>query len=134
MAFLPWDEKYSINVKIDSQHKKLIDLINGLHDAMKVGKSKDVMSKILQGLIDYTDYHFSTEEKFMTKYSYPEYPQHKSEHERFVEKVLDFQKRFNAGSLTLSMEVLGFLKDWLSNHILVTDKKYGPFFNEKGFK
>jgi hemerythrin len=32
--------------EIDTQHKKLIDMINKLYDAMKVGKSKDVMGEI----------------------------------------------------------------------------------------
>lgn len=130
-----WDPKYSVNVaEIDQQHIRLFDLINDLHDAMTVGKSRDVMARILQGLIDYTDYHFSMEERYMSLYGYPEYLQHRSEHRRFVEKVLDFQRSLNDGSLSLSLDVMKFLTHWLSDHILVNDKRYGPLFNEKGLK
>ncbi len=130
-----WSQKYSVNVKeIDQQHIRLFDLINDLHDAMKVGKSQRVMADILQGLIDYTDYHFSTEEKYMTLYGFPDYLQHRSEHRNFVAKVQGFHSSFKAGSLSLSLDIMHFLKDWLSNHILVKDKVYGSFFNQKGLE
>jgi hemerythrin len=32
----------------------------------------------------------------------------------------------------ISVSVLHFLNDWVSNHIKKTDMHYGPFFNEKG--
>ena len=32
----------------------------------------------------------------------------------------------------MTVEVMNFLKDWLSNHIQTSDKKYGPFLNSKG--
>lgn len=133
MAYLAWDEKYSVGVKeIDSQHQKLIELINELHEAMKLGKGKDIMSQVLQSLIDYTATHFGTEEKYMTAFKYPQFSSHKLEHEKFVKKVLDFQKDYNSGKLALTLDVMAFLKDWLVSHIQGTDKKFGPFFNEKG--
>lgn len=133
MAFLTWDEKYSVNVKeIDAQHKKLVEMVNGLHDAMKLGKGKDIMTQVLQDLINYAGSHFATEEKYMTKFNYPAYLQHKSEHEKFVKQVLDFQNQYNSGQVAITLEVMNFLKEWLVNHILGTDKRFGPFFNENG--
>ena len=130
-----WDQKYSVNVReIDQQHMKLFELINELHEAMRVGQGREVMSQTLQGLVDYTKYHFSTEERYMTLYGYPEYANHKSEHRVFVDKVLEFQREFESGSLLLSLEVMDFLKNWLSRHILVNDKKYAPLFNDKGLR
>ena len=64
MALMVWDNSFSVNVKeIDAQHQKLIALINDLHDAMKTGKAKDVLGKILSDLTDYTVYHFGNEER-----------------------------------------------------------------------
>ncbi|MDA8212497.1 MAG: bacteriohemerythrin [Clostridia bacterium] len=135
MAMFAWDEKYSVNVKeFNDHHKKLIDLINELHDGMKVGKGKEIMSTMLKKLIDYTQFHFSTEEKYLTRYAYPEYQLHKAQHDQFVNKVLKFQQDFEKGNILASMDVMNFLKDWLVNHILVIDKKYVPFLNEKGVK
>lgn len=133
MSLIAWEEKYSVNVKeIDDQHKKLVQLVNELHDAMLVGKGKQITSKVLQSLIDYTAHHFATEEKYMTKFNYPAYPQHKAEHDNLVKQVLDFQDKFNNGQAVISLDLMKFLKDWLINHILGTDKKFGPFFNAKG--
>ncbi len=133
MAYLTWDEKYSVNVKeIDAQHKRLVEMINELHEAMKQGKGKDTMTAVLKNLVDYAATHFATEEKYMTKFSYPQYPTHKVEHDKFVRQVLDFQDDFNSGKVAITLEVMNFLKDWLVKHILGTDKKFGPFFNEHG--
>lgn len=135
MALFTWNQNYSVNVvELDQQHKKLIDMLNELHGAMLTGKSKDVLSKILDGLIDYTGYHFTNEEKYMNQYNYPEYQLHKLEHDKLVKQVLDFQSDFRSGKIGISVQIMNFLKEWLMNHILGTDKKYGPFFNEKGLR
>lgn len=109
-------------------------MINELHEAMRAGRGREVMSEILQGLVDYTKYHFSTEERYMALHGYPEYQHHRSEHKIFVDKVMEFQRELDSGSLLLSLDVMDFLKNWLSNHILVKDKKYAPFFNERGLR
>lgn len=133
MAYFIWDDKYSVGVKeIDAQHKKLVDLVNELHEAMKQGKGKEMLSKVLDSLINYTASHFATEEKYMTKFNYPQYPTHKAEHEKLVKKVLSLQSDFNTGKAVLTLDIMNFLKDWLVNHIQGTDKKYGPFLNQNG--
>jgi len=76
--------------------------------------------------------HFSTEENYMQQWNFPQTDAHKLEHKAFVEQVAQFQKDFQAGKAALSVQVLKFLKDWVSNHIKETDKNYGPFFNSHG--
>ena len=54
MALLNWDSSLSVNVaEIDKQHKKLINMINELNEAMKRGEGKNVIEKtlILQGFL-----------------------------------------------------------------------------------
>ena len=70
----------------------------------------------------------------MSQTGYPMSSNRLSEHTGFVEKVSEFQAGSNAGKLTLSLEIMSFLKDWLVNHILSTDKKLGSFLAEKGVK
>ncbi|MBU7007425.1 bacteriohemerythrin [Phosphitispora fastidiosa] len=133
MSYISWDDKFITGIRlIDDQHKALVQLINNLHDAMMIGKGKQAVSKVIQELVDYTVSHFSTEEKFMIKYSYPWMLPHRSEHKKFVDKVSEFQKGYNEGKMSLSIEIMNFLKDWLVNHIQSTDKKLGPFLSEKG--
>jgi hemerythrin len=134
-ALINWDENLSVNVaEIDKQHMKLISLINELHDAMKAGKGKDSLASIIVGLISYTESHFKVEEKYFVQFGYPDALAHKKEHTAFVHKVLEFQKGFEGGGMTVTIEVLYFLRDWLQSHIKGSDKKYSAFFNEKGLK
>jgi hemerythrin len=133
MAFMVWTDALSVNIKeIDDQHKKLVGMVNQLHTAMLKGEGRTVIGPILAELTAYTVYHFKTEEGYMEKFAYPNLQTHRLEHQRFVQKVGDFKSSYDAGSIALSNEVMHFLADWLKDHILVTDKKFGPFFNSKG--
>jgi hemerythrin len=135
MAMIAWNNNLSVNVvEIDMQHKKLVAMINELYDAMKVGKGKEAIGKILNDLILYTATHFKTEEQYFTKFGYPNTADHKMEHTAFVEKVKEFKSGFDTGKVTVTIEVMKFLSDWLFKHIMVTDKNYSKFFNEKGLK
>ncbi len=60
MPIMSWTDAYSVGVaEIDKQHKKLIDLINALHDAMSKGQAKAVIGKVLGELISYCASHFA---------------------------------------------------------------------------
>jgi hemerythrin len=83
-------------------------------------------------MMDYTSYHFATEEKYMALFHYPGFQSHNAEHEEFVRQVAKFQQQFEAGRLGLSIDVLRYLSSWLLNHILGSDKAFGPFFNSHG--
>ena len=135
MALIQWSSNLSVGVaEIDQQHKQLIRMINELSDAMKCGKGKDVLGKILEDLVSYTATHFKTEEKYFTAYRYPETVSHRAEHVAFVQKVLEFKKGFEAGKLSVSIETMTFLSNWLRDHIKGSDQKYTAFFQEKGLK
>jgi hemerythrin len=133
MATLEWSSNLSVNVaEIDTQHKKLIEMINELDSAMKQGKGRTILGGIINGLIEYAGSHFATEEKYFDQFRYPESHSHRSAHTEFVKNVSKFKDNFDKGSLSITIEVMNFLKDWLRNHILRDDKKYTPYFNQKG--
>ncbi len=135
IMMIVWNDNFSVNVKeIDDQHKKLIESINSLESAMKIGKGKEVIDKIIQELADYTKYHFSKEESYMIKFNYPEYQRHKSAHDNFVNKVGEFQRNIKESKVGIALSVSDFLQQWLTKHILVTDKGYTEFFNKNGLK
>lgn len=133
MALITWSDTLSVKVKqFDDQHKKLVDMVNQLFDAMKTGKGNQVMADILKQLIAYTQTHFAAEERLMKQFGYPDFEAHKKEHNALVMQVLDLQKQFQEGKAVLTQNVMTFLRDWLSKHIQGDDKKYGVFFNGKG--
>ena len=133
MSHIVWDPQYSVNIEvIDEQHKHLFEVLGKLSDEMGKTRTKEVLGAIIGELTKYAVEHFATEEIFMTQYDYPGYAKHKEEHEAFKVKVAAFQKDFNSGKVSLSIEVINFIRGWLDHHILGTDQKYGPFLNEKG--
>ncbi len=133
MAIMEWNPTFSVKIKkFDDQHKKLVELLNQLHDAMKAGQGNAMLGPVLQSLINYTATHFKDEEQVMQANGYPELAAHKAEHEKLVKQVLDLQKQFQSGSSVLTLTVMSFLKDWLVKHIQGMDKKYGVFLNAKG--
>ncbi|OQY29268.1 MAG: hypothetical protein B6244_04605 [Candidatus Cloacimonetes bacterium 4572_55] len=133
MAFFVWNDSYSVGVEIvDEQHKKIFIIINKLHEAMKKGIGKDIHHKIIHELKEYSQMHFYMEERYFDKFGYPKAIPHKREHKRFIDKISDFDQSINTGKKILSIDIMIFLKDWMVNHILVTDKKYSDFFHKNG--
>ena len=133
MPIMSWTDAYSVGVaEIDKQHKKLIDLINALHDAMSKGQAKAVIGKVLGELISYCASHFATEERLFDQHGYPDTADHKDKHHKMTAKVLALQQQFDQGKATITLDVMEFLQQWLDKHILGTDKKYAPFLNSKG--
>lgn len=132
---IQWDSSLSVSVaEIDLQHQRLVRMINELNDAMRVGKSREMLGKIVSGLISYVQVHFTTEEKYFDQFKYPETDHHKQEHKTFSTTVDDFAKKFKAGQLGISIELMNFLSDWLGKHIKGSDKKYSAVFNANGLK
>lgn len=135
MAFISWDEKYSVGVgELDAQHKQLVKLLSDLYDAMQAQHAADVVGKILNELVRYTKTHFASEERYMAQAGYPDLAAQKREHEAFTAKIQKFKEEFDAGRTSLSVSLATFVKDWLFSHISGSDKKYGPFLNSKGIK
>lgn len=135
MSFIKWKPDLSVNVDVlDEQHQGLIGMVNDLADAMQEQKEKDALGSILEGLANYADQHFKTEEKYFVEFGYPETEDHKQEHRMFARKVLDFQDKFENEILFPSTDLLNFLCDWFKNHIKETDSRYSQFFNEHGLR
>lgn len=130
-----WDDNLNIGIeKVDEHHRKLVDLINQLHDAMLEKKTKDVMVSILGELLDYTIFHFGFEETYFEKFGYQEMESHKKAHESFINKIAKFKEDVNKGSFLVSIEMMNFLVDWLIKHIQGSDPRYVPLFRANGLK
>ena len=135
MPFMAWNDRLSVGIKvIDDDHKRLLGLANELYDAIGANRGREVLGPILDGLVNYTRVHFAREEKFFAQTNYPEAATHKQKHEELMRQVLSIQERWNGGSNTLTLETMTFLKDWLFDHILDCDGKYGPHLRQSGIE
>jgi hemerythrin-like metal-binding protein len=127
--FMPWRPTYSVgDDSIDAQHKQIVRLINELYfilHARAEGNRKKVR-EVLDQLVRYTVTHFQHEEQVLQKCGYPDLENHKALHVQLKRRTAAMRSSIN---LITERDMLGYLKDWWSNHILEQDKSYEPFIH-----
>ncbi len=130
---MEWSDNFSVNLaQIDEQHKKLVEILNDLQEVMKQGKGNDITDNVLSELVQNVATHFAAEEKLMKEHADMEYIKHKLEYYELTKQALHLQKQLQEDKPALNIELLEFLKDSLSNHILGTDKTCCSYRNSKG--
>lgn len=126
MPLLEWNPGLTVEVSsMDEEHQQLISLVNALNEAMKQGRAKDEMDRVFGELARYTQTHFASEERYMAQVGYPHLEQHQKEHAELMNAVSAFRKDYHAGKALISVKLMGFLRDWIRNHIQQSDRKYG---------
>lgn len=127
---MDWNEKLDIGLdEINRQHQALLHLINELYHLLKHNYGLSSIKRVVQGLIDYTANHFKYEEVLFEQIDYAQTREHIDKHTELVSQVLDFQKRVERGE-EVGDELMTFLKNWLSNHIMREDKAYADSFKD----
>ena len=126
MPLITWTEELSIGVEaVDSDHQLLVHLINQLDEAVEDGQGQDTVGSVLNVLFDYTEYHFDREELLMEACGYVGFEKHRDMHSDLKAKVVEIRDAFLADEkAVLGVEVLQFLKDWLTDHIIGQDKLF----------
>ncbi len=133
--YFAWKNEYSMEIKtIDDQHKKLFEIGRRVSDYvfsndLPVGREEVV--SILLDLKAYTEFHFKFEEKLMAEYGYPYYGTHKNEHDMIIGRIQKLEDGISdlIQKETL-MELINFIFEWISKHILKDDKKYKGYFTD----
>jgi hemerythrin len=136
MSFMVWSERFSVGVAIfDDEHKKLIAIINQLYDALNQGIGNVELKRISDSLVEYTLMHFRHEEMYFDDWAYPDAAGHIALHGKLREQVFNYRRQIEEKEgKELGLEMMDFLRQWLSDHILVEDRKYGKFLLEKGLR
>ncbi len=128
-----WQDDFSVcNLHIDEQHAVLIDTINQLASA-ECRRNHHVVLMIIDELASYAAFHFDYEERLMAQTAFPDLDDHKIIHQAFVRWITDLRDEYQIyGTRPLGDKVLGYLRDWLSHHILGEDQRYRPFIGKIG--
>ncbi|MEX2443900.1 MAG: bacteriohemerythrin [Alkalispirochaeta sp.] len=131
-SFVQWSQDYSVEVPIfDHHHKKLFSLVDDLYQAMRRGVTGEDLSGVFDALVAYTSYHFDAEESAFERYDYPGCAEQKRQHQELVTGVTRLRADLDAGKPMVAVEVMEFLRDWLTKHIKGCDKHYAEFFRGK---
>jgi hemerythrin len=135
MAKFQWDESLNVGIDlINEQHKMLIQKINDLSDAVENVQGAESIVQTLDFLIEYTDFHFGTEEKHMEELNYPAMNAHKTAHAEFKDTLKNLYDDFDEEGATqpIAESINTFMINWLIKHIKVIDVEFGKFLIEKG--
>jgi hemerythrin len=133
MERITWNSTFSVGItKIDEQHRRLIDMINLLIDNPDADVHSEPVSEVLVRMTEYALLHFQTEEELMRQYHYPDLNTHEQEHTAFKLKASGFFIQTMDGKKSVPTEILEFLKQWLTHHILNSDMKYSVYIREHG--
>lgn len=127
---MPTLEKRGLNLGveiIDSQHQGFFRLVEELMARTESGDDRCALESAIDHMVDYVDIHFDTEKEMMTECHYPAFEAHQKEHAYFVQKLMDFSSDFRENKGDLDLDVLVFLSEWFSNHILKTDAKLAAY-------
>lgn len=129
MEHVAWNENMSVGVAVlDDDHKKLIDMFNGLLKTGIAEKDRESLSGLLGGLSDYTKVHFAREEDLMERQKYPNLDQHRAAHRYFIDEVQKLcQDNDDSNEMMLRIDLILLLKEWLIEHIQNVDAQYTPF-------
>lgn len=124
MAKLFWTDQLNVGIEvIDNQHRRIVDYINLLDDAMASGQKRETIGQLINDLVDYTISHFGFEESLQEEAGYPFIKAHQKVHGLFVRRVADFQARFDSGE-DIAASLHSLLINWLLNHIKHDDADY----------
>ena len=130
-VFVEWEERFNLGIPaLDWQHQKLVQLTNDLHLAclQNPETAYSYFIETAHKMVTYVRYHFSTEEKLMLLLEFPEYPNHKKQHESFIKEVLNQNKKFIQKNHLVPNRFVHYLKEWILSHIAVYDKAMAAFF------
>ena len=120
-----WNSTYELgHSEIDGQHQKLVDIINDFYNAFATAQAHNKIGDIIGEMVNYTIFHFTAEEEIFKNSTYPDIEEHIKTHKEFVDKLKEYHKEAKAGNMTITYDVMTFLRDWLVDHIMGTDTNY----------
>ena len=126
MAAIEWQNVFNTDIpEVDSQHKKLVRMINRLDESISGGMVNDEIGRVLVALAEYTQYHFGEEERIMKQINYSHMVRHVAMHNELKSHIASFLIKLKKENNINVYELMSFLKDWLVNHIIKEDKKIG---------
>jgi hemerythrin len=117
-----WQPEWSSGVQIiDEDHQKLFRMIKQCRDSWDQRHDSNLLSTLLDALIDYVNTHFTREEQQLEQLGAPRLQDHRYLHQDLKSQVLSYCNMTPSDKEAIGQEVFVFLEDWLINHILKVD-------------
>ena len=118
-------------IKIDAQHKELINRINAVTGMGARSMSKEETQKTLNLLSEYVVKHFNDEEALQKQVSYPKFEEHRQMHSFYLDEIKKLNKEFavNGPSAIFTLNLSKSVINWIVRHIKSADVDFGKYYN-----
>lgn len=128
---MEWKSEYEIGEpKIDTQHRKIIGLINQLGTCWVDDNTYANLSEILAEMTAYSHEHLSYEEQVLANCDYPELESHTAEHRNYIKQTAKMCMEAVRHTDKAPDQIYNFLVQWWDNHILNLDQLYKPYLKK----
>ena len=127
MGWITWDKTLELGQdQMDADHQHLVALVNQLAKGIVNNLGKEAYDAVLDKLFADIKVHFRNEERLMATHAYPSAEDHRAEHAKLVKAAIDYRAKFDAGGEP-SISLLYFIDQWLTRHILGSDRELASF-------
>ena len=128
-----WKKRYETGIKeIDTQHSRLFELIDRVNAPIHGAGEERGFEENFAAMIAFIRDHFDFEEGLMLAHGYPSLERQRGEHAAILRELELYNSRLCAGREDAEVDFLEYLKGWIVTHTLGEDRKYGPFFRDRG--
>jgi hemerythrin-like metal-binding protein len=132
MPLLKWKSEYTVNeTELDNHHIRIFEILNTAYENVMNSSELSRIISVVDELSEYMNYHFTAEEQLMADKGYQEINAHTAEHRHFALSIETLKANHHDNNLEAAKELIIVLGNWVLHHILIEDKKYSDFINQK---
>lgn len=119
-----WKDEYNTgNDKIDNQHRLIFDAANFLSDAVKQVKEEEILDLSFDLLLQYTNMHFTDEEKYYEEIGSSLLATQKDEHQKLLNELREMWHEKRHGSSDAGTDLDHWMERRLIPHIIAEDTR-----------
>jgi hemerythrin len=123
---MEWKDEYSLGIaEIDEQHKSLLQGFSVVEQTLRDGRGWADTHYAIVELTTLAIRHFSFEEALMRLFGYPHLDDHEHGHRYFFIRLEEIERQ--ALRASAESEMVEFLREWLTRHILGDDRGYAAY-------
>ncbi|MBU1247485.1 MAG: hemerythrin domain-containing protein, partial [Proteobacteria bacterium] len=129
MDVFDWRVEFSTGVeKQDEDHRGIMSRAKEVHRMLSTCSGKDMdeaLDKALGEFVRFSAMHFKRELDWYAQAGFPELEHHRLLHHDLLRDMKRKVERLRANCSNREVEFMVFFKDWLIDHILTEDRKFG---------
>lgn len=124
VPLIEWSPNFALGVaKVDADHRELIELINQLHERLKLGENQSAVFNLFADLYGRVTKHFAYEEAIMRSRHYDQYEEHQADHQCLLDEITTIMCDWEGNSLVNIEATTTRLYDWFCRHFQSHDAR-----------